>query len=110
MELEKNNLTSIVDFCKLIIDNIGTASIPNTFSIVNRFNLDNGDGYKDGYDIVLFFKIFLKEIVDRVIDTKESKYVSAYFVTSKFCEKLKSGANKTRLLESYLLELKKTLR
>lgn len=106
MELEKNNLTSVVDFCKLIIDSIGGASIPNTLSIINKFNIEN----EDGYDVALFFRIFLKEITDRVVESKESRYINAYFLTSKLCDNLKSGANKRRLLEVYLLELKKTLR
>lgn len=106
IELEKNNLTSVVNLCNLIIDNIGCASIPNALSLVKKFNVDG----EDGYDIKLFFRIFLSEIRDRSVANVDNKYSNAYFLTSEFCRDLKSTANKRRLLESYLLNLKKTLR
>lgn len=106
LELSKNDLTSVLNFCKLIIDNIGSASIPNTLSITNKFAEDN----EEGYDITIFFRILLNEFVSRAINAKEKKYIDAYFLTSKFCAELNLGSNKKKLLEMYLLNLKKTLR
>jgi RNAse (barnase) inhibitor barstar len=91
----------------MIIDNIGVASIPNTLSLSNKFNFED----EKGYNLDVFFKVFIEELKNKLVSIKDEKYTAAYFLTSEFCSNLKLlNVNKKKLFETYILALKKTLR
>lgn len=107
IELEKNNLTSVEKLCITIIENIGIASIPNTLSLTKKFKF----GEEEGYNIDLFSNILIEKVKDKFIECNDKKYSDAYFIVSKFCNDLKfPTVNKKKLFESFLINLKKTLR
>ena len=111
LELTNYDFKSILDLCNLIIDKIGVASIANILSLADKFDADGG------FDSTIFFSIFQKILKDKLIEKKRDdvydnqRFLNAYTLTARLRYNLKlPSANKKKLIEHYLLELKRFLR
>lgn len=104
----KSDPHAFYDYVKLVIDNIAKVSLANAFKIPSKIALKED---AEGYDLRLFWKAFMKVVIntaDNHIDPDDiSRYGEASLVTSKYLQKLKvKGINRQMLFDNWLLEIR----
>lgn len=91
-------------FVETVLDNAEKVSGANSFKIGNRLNLGTDD---KKYDILLFFKAFRAECINR-IEKDPMRYLRGINVTNKYFGELRiAGINKQMLFDSWLLDIRK---
>ena len=93
----KSNPSAFYDYVQLVVDNIAEVSLPNAFKIPSKVALKED---KEGYDLRLFWKAFMKICFDR------GKY-DVIYPTSKYIQKLRvKGINRSMLMDNWILEVR----
>ena len=105
------DLKEFQKFVQMVIGNVEKVSGANSFKIGNKLNLGvkkNQDTQSsDGYDLMLFWKAFRAECLDRLGDDP-LKYVSGINVTSTHMRDSRiSGINRQMSFDTWLLDLRK---
>lgn len=95
------------DYVELVVDNIATVSGSNAFKIANKVALKDEP---DKYDLILFYKAFIKICVDRFSDNIDSvkKYAKAVQITSDYLRTVTrvKGINKELIMNSWILDIR----
>lgn len=96
--------TKFVDFVNKVVDNIGTVSTANSFKIMENLALDKDTD--KGYDLTLFFKVFIRRCITK--DYTEEKYIQMASLTSEYLSQLRiKGINKKMLVTTWILNVRK---
>ena len=91
-----------------IIDKIHIASIANTLTLSNKINFKD-DSSK--FDVKLFTDILLNRLVEYSKNSSDSRYSSAYYLTSELKKKLHvKSLDYKALFEGYLIHLRSIMR
>lgn len=92
------------DYVELVVDNISQVSLANAFKIPSKVALKED---AEGYDLKLFWKAFIKIVLERAKDSEDiSRYSEWALITSKYLQKLKvTGINKQMLIDNWVLEI-----
>ena len=100
-------VSQFYDYVELVVDNIAEVSGSNAFKIANKVALKDEP---DKYDLVLFFKAFIKICVDRFTDGADSveKYAKAVQITSDYLRSVLKvkGINKEYIMNSWILDIR----
>lgn len=98
--LVKSGIHEFYDYVQLVVDNIAEVSLANAFKIPSKVALKED---AEGYDLRLFWKAFMKILVDK--DKKHD--FMAIVITSKYLQKLRiRGINKQMLVDNWVLEIR----
>lgn len=98
--LVKSGIQEFYDYVQLVVDNIAEVSLANAFKIPSKVALKED---AEGYDLRLFWKAFMKILVD---GNKKHDFM-AIVITSKYLQKLRiRGINKQMLVDNWLLEIR----
>ena len=98
--LVKMGVQEFYDYVQLVVDNIAEVSLANAFKIPSKVALKDD---ADGYDLRLFWKAFMKVLVD----TNRTHDFGAITITSKYLQKLKiKGINRQMLIDNWVLEIR----
>lgn len=98
--LKKMGSKEFYDYVQLVADNIAQVSLANAFKIPSKVALKED---AEGYDLRLFWKAFMKVLVD----TNRTHDFGAITITSKYLQKLKiKGINKQMLMDNWVLEIR----
>lgn len=93
------------NFVNTTIDHIATVSGANVFKLTDRLKLKE-DG--DGYDVKLFFKMFMKVCWERYSDTDDIKYTNGVLVTSDYLKDLRiTGISKPGVVDLWILDMRR---
>ena len=88
------------DYVQLAVDNIAEVSLANAFKMPNKIALKED---AEGYDLRLFWKAFMKVLVD----TNRIHDFGAITITSKYLQKLRiKGINRSMLMDNWILEIR----
>ena len=99
-EIMKYDATNFYDYVQLVVDNIVEVSLANAFKIPSKVALKDD---AEGYDLRLFWKAFMKVLVD----TNRTHDFGAITITSKYLQKLKAkGINRQMLMDNWILEIR----
>lgn len=97
---DKNYIQEFYDYVQLVVDNIAEVSLANAFKIPSKVALKED---AEGYDLRLFWKAFMKVLVD----TNRTHDFGAITITSKYLQKLKvKGINRQMLIDNWVLEIR----
>ena len=95
------DLVALRELCDKIIHKIKNANLSNALSIADKFNYS--DLY-DKFDVMLFFKIMIKELGELCI--QDSKYLDLYLLTQRYAMMTNNQrVKKHDLIENYLIQL-----
>lgn len=98
--LVKMGIKEFYDYVQLVVDNIAEVSLANAFKIPSKVALKED---VEGYDLRLFWKAFMKVLVD----TNRTHDFGAITITSKYLQKLRvKGINRSMLMDSWVLEIR----
>lgn len=98
--LVKMGVLEFYDYVRLVVDNIAEVSLANAFKIPSKVALKDTD---EGYDLRLFWKAFMKVLVD----TNRTHDFGAITITSKYLQKLRiKGINRQMLMDNWILEIR----
>lgn len=98
--LVKSGIQEFYDYVQLVVDNIAEVSLANAFKIPSKVALKED---AEGYDLRLFWKAFMKILVN---GNKKHDFM-AIVITSKYLQKLRiRGINKQMLVDNWLLEIR----
>lgn len=96
--------TDMIELADKIIDKISTASISNTLTLSNKIKFKDE---KDRYDLNIFIDILLQRIVEKSQQIHDSRYISAYLLTSELRKKLSvKNLDYKAQFEKYLINLR----
>lgn len=99
--LVKMGTRNFYNYVQLVVDNIAEVSLANAFKIPSKVALKDTD---EGYDLRLFWKAFMKVLVD----TNRAHDFGAITITSKYLQKLRvKGINRSMLMDNWVLEIRK---
>ena len=91
------------EYVNKVADNFDRVSIANMYKIANKIKLKET---QDGYDLRLFFRMFVDVCIDR-LRSEPLKYASWVRLTNKKLQELQiTGVNKQILFDSWLTEIK----
>lgn len=92
------------EYVKSVVDYIAEVSGANCFKIANRIKFKDED---TGYDLKLFFKLFIVECNRRLL-TDVVKYAAGIKVTTKAMQQLNvTGISKSNLFDIWILDIRK---
>lgn len=95
-------------FVSKTVDNIATASGANVFKLADKLKLKED---KEGYDLKLFFKLFIKICYERYVNTNEEYYMQGVLVTSTYLKDLRiKGISKQGVVDLWILDMRKEWR
>lgn len=98
--LVKMGIQEFYDYVQLVVDNIAEVSLANAFKIPSKLALKDD---AEGYDLRLFWKAFMKVLVD----TNRPHDFGAITITSKYLQKLRiKGINRQMLIDNWILEIR----
>lgn len=98
--LTDEGIIAFYDYVQLVVYNIAEVSLANAFKIPSKVALKED---AEGYDLRLFWKAFMKVLVD----TNRTHDFGAITITSKYLQKLKvKGINKQMLMDNWVLEIR----
>lgn len=98
--LVKMGVKEFYDYVQLVVDNIAEVSLANAFKIPSKIALKED---AEGYDLRLFWKAFMKVLVD----TDRTHDFGAITITSKYLQKLRiKGINRQMLIDNWVLEIR----
>ena len=104
MSIKDFGISDIYDFCKLIVDKISIASIPNMLTLSNRIAFKSE---KNKFNLNIVLKCIEKVLLDAYCSTSYSKYRIAFITSKEYRNKLSQyNLNAQMIFERYLLELK----
>lgn len=107
-ELCNTSFDSMLELANKIIDKIHVASVANTLTLSNKINFKD-DSSK--FDVKLFTDILLNRLVEYSKNSTDSKYSSAYYLTSELKKKLHvKSLDYKALFEGYLINLRSIMR
>lgn len=96
-------LQEFYDYVDLVYNNIAQVSTANAFKIPNKVALKED---AEGYDLRLFWKIFIKVVADNNIVVQGNDLAFA-LITSKYLQKLRiKGINKQMLMDMWILDIR----
>ena len=99
------DVNKFYEFIQTVVDNVAVVSGANSFKIGSRLCLSGDD--KDKYDLVLFFKSFRAECLDR-LSSDPLKYIAGIGTTSDYLrESMIAGINKQMIFDAWLLDIRK---
>ena len=106
--LYNSGMKEFYDYVQLVVDNIATVSLANAFKIASKISLKDG---VEGYDLRLFWRAFIKEVLERAtnhIDPEDvSRYGEVAIKTSKYLQRLRiAGINRGMLFDNWILEIR----
>ena len=91
-----------------IIDKINIASVANTLTLSNKINFKEES---DKFEVKIFTDILLQRVVERARSSTDSKYITAYMLTSDLRKKiLIKNLDHKALFEKYLIDLRTLMR
>ena len=91
-----------IEYVSLVVDNIADVEPANAFKSSEKLALKNDEGY----DLKLFFKVFCKICLDRIL-TDLGHYSGGVVVTTEYINKCgKLGVNKQQLYDSWVLSIR----
>lgn len=104
--LQSMDIDEFVDFVDKVVDNLGESSTANILKITNNMAFKEED---KGYDLKMFFKVFIHECM--TLDFKEKghecKRLKMSIKTSKYLQKLRiKGINKSFLFTDWIIEMR----
>ena len=100
IEMCSGTIQTFYDYVQLVVDNIAEVSLANAFKISSKVALKED---AEGYDLRLFWKAFMKVLVD----TDRTHDFGAITITSKYLQKLRvKGINRSMLMDSWVLEIR----
>lgn len=103
-ELQQCSFSEMISLADKMIDKISIATIPNTLTLSNRLAFKNE---KDKFNTNLFIEVLRARISSRWKLSPDTKYVSAYMLTSKLQKDLYiKNIDHKALFENYLLDLR----
>lgn len=103
-ELINAGVIKFDEYIKSVVDYIAEVSGANSFKIADRVKLSDKN---DGYDIKLFFKAFMIECSNRLLEDVV-RYSSGIKVTSKYLQDLSiNGISKQSLIDMWVLDIRK---
>lgn len=98
------NPQEMYDYTQLVIDNIAEVQSANAFKSSNKLALKADS---EGYDLGLFWKIFISLCMKDYMETHIHKYIQGITVTSpKLRELNRVNVNKQHLYDSWLFEIR----
>lgn len=89
-----------------VLNRASTVSIPNMLSIADKIAFKDE---KSKFDLDIFVRALEVEAYNRVVDSNEDKWVTAYNLISHLPRRLDFCISKQRTLEGFLIELKEAL-
>lgn len=108
--LEAQGIQKFHDFVEKVIDNISVASSSNVFKMAQNLKLKEDS---DGYDLKMFFKIFIKICRDRAVNEFSDvlnfdRYTKGIQITSNYLKELGiTGISKPGLVDMWILDIRK---
>lgn len=103
--LLKSNPSEFYDYVRLVVDNVAEVSLANSFKIADKVSLKEGE---NGYDLKLFWKIFLCICQERLFGERQTQYIEWMYLTSRSLNKLHiKGINRKMLFDSWILQLRR---
>ena len=104
-ELCTAGVIKFYEYVKSVVDYIAEVSGANCFKIANKIKLSDKDAA--GYDLRLFFKAFMTECSNRLLEDT-IRYASAIKITSKYLQDLNiNGVSKSSLFDMWILDIRK---
>lgn len=105
--LQAMNIEEFVDFVTKVVDNIGEVATANALKLGQSIAMKEDD---KGYDMKLFFKVFIYECMQRDFQSKghQCNYLQMELATSKMMQKLRiKGVNKQMLFTDWIMEMRR---
>ena len=100
----KCNPKEMYDYTQLVMDNIAEVQSANAFKSSSKLALKADS---DGYDLGLFWKMFISICIKRYIDKHDYKYVPGVTITSVKLKQLnRAGVNKQHLYDSWVFDIR----
>lgn len=98
-------IQNFYNYVEKVVDNIAEVSGANSFKIADKIALkDNAEGY----NLKLFWQIFMRVCLNRWDGSKEKRYVDAIEVTLHSLKELNiKGINKSGLFDLWILDVRK---
>lgn len=91
-----------VNYVELVVDNIAQVEPANAFKSSSKLSL----GKEDGYDLLLFFKTFIK-ICEMRIEKNPVYYAKGILATEKYLKFVeRQGVNRKQLYDSWVFEIR----
>ena len=98
------NPKEMYDYTQLVMDNIAEVQPANAFKSSSKLALKFDS---EGYDLGLFWKLFINICSKRYIDKRDCKFISGITITSKKLKQLsRVSANKQHLYDSWVFEIR----
>ena len=108
IELCNTSFDDMLQLADKIIDKINIASVANTLTLSNKISFKNES---DKYDVKLFTDILLQRLVECCRRSTDSKYISAYMLTSELKKKLMiKNLDYKAQFEKYLINLRSIMK
>lgn len=99
------NIEEFFNFVNKTVDNISTVNGANVFKLADQLKLKED---ATGYDLKLFFKLFIKICYDRYTSTGENYYMKGMLVTSTYLKDLRiKGISKAGVVDLWILDIRK---
>lgn len=93
----------MIELADKIIDKIDIASVSNTLTLSNKIKFKE----EKGFDLHLFIDILLQRIVERAKCSADTRFTTAYLLTSELKKKIHiKNLDYKALFEKYLIELR----
>ena len=93
------------NFVKKTVNHIAGANGANAFKLAEKLKTKDD---KDGYDMKLFFKMFMKICNDVYLQTNDRKFLQGVLVTSTYLKDLRiKGISKQGVIDLWILDIRK---
>ena len=100
--LNTYNIQEFVDYVDLVVDNIAECEPANAFKSSSKLALKTDEGY----DLELFWKIFVLMCADRLFDDY-MRYADGITITGEYLQKVnRLGVNKQQLYDMWVLDIR----
>ena len=102
------NVEEFDAFVKKTVNHIAGANGANAFKLADKLKLKDTD---DGYDLKLFFKLFMKTCNDIYFQTEDDKYLNGMLITGTYLKDLRiKGISKQGVVDLWILDIRKEWR
>lgn len=104
-KLCSHDVPEFYNFVNKTVDNIAVANGANVFKLTNKLQLKDTP---EGYDLKLFFKIFIRICVERFNETGDTMYMRGVEITSTYLKDLRiKGISKQGVVDLWILDIRK---
>lgn len=104
-KLCSHDVPEFYSFVNKTVDNIAVANGANVFKIANKLQLKDNN---EGYDLILFMKMFIRICKERFDETNDVKYMKGIKVTSAYLKDLRiKGISKQGVVDLWILDIRK---